>query len=170
MKKFIIAALAAATFIGCEKHGSKNTTTNKTDEFFMQQASYSNLAEIDAGGIAGARGNYDSVKMFGTMMIQDHGKAETSLQSLAAELNVSIPGTPDSIHQAKAALLKTLSGHTFDTAYINGQVLDHKKTIAVFQTELSGGYNPSVLNYAKKNLPVVQMHLQEVLDIQAKLE
>ncbi len=170
MKTFILAALTAATFIGCQKHGPTNTSTNKTDVFFLQQASYSNLAEIDAGTIAGARGNYDSVKMFGTMMISDHGKAEASLQSLASELKIGIPDAPDSIHQAKAALLKTLSGYTFDTAYINAQVKDHEATIAIFQTELADGYNPSVKNYATKNLPVIQMHLQEALTIQSKLE
>lgn len=170
MKTLFLTALAAATFIGCQKHHPTNTTTNKTDVVFMQKASYSNLAEIDAGTIAAARANNDSVKMFGAMMVNDHGKAEASLQALASELRIDIPDMPDSVHQAKAALLKTLSGYTFDTAYINAQVKDHLATIAVFQTELSDGYNPSVKKFATTNLPVIQMHLQEALDIQSQLE
>ncbi len=170
MKQFFLIFISALSFIACDKHGSTDTTTNKADEFFLQQASYSNLAEIGAGTIAADRGSYDSVKMFGSMMIDDHGKAEAKLNSLAAQLKVTIPSTPDSIHRAKAALLKTLSGHTFDTAYINGQVKDHIATIAVFQTELAGGYNASVKDYATKNLPVIQMHLQEALGIQAQLK
>ena len=170
MKTLIFFSFIILATIGCSKHGPENKTTSKTDLFFMQQASYSNLAEIDAGTIAAARGSYDSVKMFGSMMITDHGKAEASLKSLAEKLKISIPDAPDSAHQAKAALLKTLSGHTFDTAYINAQVKDHLATLAVFQTELSGGYNPSVKNYATKNLPVIQMHLEEALALQARLK
>ena len=170
MKALILISFAALTFAGCSKNINKNTFTNKADVFFMQQASYSNLAEIDAGTIAAARGSYDSVKMFGTMMISDHSKAEASLKSLADGLKISIPDAPDSVHQAKAALLKTLSGHTFDTAYINGQVKDHEATIAFFKTELSAGYNPSVRNYAITNLPMIKMHLQMALVIQSKIE
>ena len=170
MKHLIFCFFAIASCIGCGKHGPGNTTVNKTDVFFMQQASYSNLAEIDAGKIAALRGSYDSVKMFGSMMIADHSKAQSSLNALGKNLNVMLPTEPDSIHQAKSAILKTLSGHQFDTTYINGQVIDHMATVVVFQTEITGGFNVDVRNFAIKNLPMIEMHLQEALAIQSKLK
>ena len=156
---------------GCSKNSNPpGPPPSKADVYFMQTASYSNWGEVVAGGIAAVNGNLDSVKMFGGMMVQDHGKAEASLTSIALSLKVSIPQTPDAEHLAKDALLKTLYGYTFDTAYINGQVIDHIKTIAAFNQEISGGVNTAVVNYAKTNLPTIEMHLQEALAIQTKLK
>lgn len=166
----LFAFVAVLGIVSCKHSGGNSSPVSKADIYFLQKASYSNLAEITAGGIAAIRGSYDSVTMFGTMMVQDHSKAQKSLESLASSLNVTVPQTPDSAHRAKAAMLSNLSGHQFDTAYINAQVIDHEATIAVFQQELSGGENTQVKNFATQNLPVIQMHLQEALSIQSKLK
>lgn len=170
MKTTYLLAGLTLLFVACHKSPGENTPLSKGDIYFMQTASYSNWAEVVAGGIASANGNKDSVKMFGSMMVEDHGKAEAKLTSLAGSLNVDIPQEPDAEHKAKAAVLKTLSGYTFDTAYINGQVIDHQKTIAAFNDEISGGSNHAVVNYAKTNLPTIKMHLEEALNIQAQLK
>src|SRR4051812_30608475 len=119
MKYLCVFALATFVCAACNKNDNDNTTVNSTDSYFMQQASYSNNAEISAGSIAASHGSYDSVRIFGSMMVSDHGNAESSLDSIASSLNITIPSTPDSAHQAMATYLQTLSGHTFDTAYIN---------------------------------------------------
>ena len=170
MKYLCLFGLATLVLAACSKNDNDNTTLNSTDNFFMQQASYSNNAEISAGSIAASKGGYDSVRMFGGMMVVDHGNAESSLDSIASSLNITIPSTPDSLHQVMALHLQTLSGHTFDTTYINAQVKDHMATIAIFQQELSSGNNQQVKNYANQKLPVIQMHLQEAQSIQAAIK
>lgn len=169
MKSLFVCATLLFIFAACSKH-ENNAAINSTDNYFIQQASYSNYAEINAGTIAASKGNYDSVKMFGSMMIGDHSKAETALSSLALNTDENIPTAPDPVHQAKAQYLKSLSGHTFDTAYINAQVKDHKATINLFQMELSSGHNQLIKNYANQYLPVIQMHLQEALMIKSVIE
>ncbi len=169
-KTFVLSALLLLA-VACGKNPNPpGQTPSKGDILFLKTASYSNWAEVVAGGIAAINGNLDSVKMFGGMMVQDHGKAEAKLTSIASSLNTPIPQTPDSAHLATDALLKTLSGYKFDTTYINGQVVDHIKTIAAFNQEISVGVNSTVVNYAKTNLPTIQMHLQEALAIQAQLK
>jgi putative membrane protein len=170
MKFLCVFALVLCMCAACSKNDNDNTTINYTDSYFMQQASYSNNAEISAGAIAASKGSYDSVRMFGSMMVADHGKAEFSLDSLASSLSITIPLTPDSAHQAMAAYLQTLSGHMFDTAYINAQVQDHMNTISLFQQELSDGNNQQIKDYANKNLPVIEMHLQEAQSIQQTIQ
>jgi len=170
MKYLCGFALVMFVCAACNKNDNDNTTVNATDSYFMQQASYSNNDEISAGAIAASRGNYDSVRMFGSMMVSDHGNAESSLDSIATSLNITIPSAPDSLHQAMAAQLQTLSGNVFDTTYIGAQVRDHMTAIAIFQTELSSGNNQQVLNYAAKYLPIIQMHLQEAQSIQQTIQ
>jgi putative membrane protein len=145
----------------CKDDNNDVNNLNTQDNFFMQQASFSNYDEISAGTIAASKGSYDSVRIFGSMMVANHGNAQSSLDSLASSLHVTVPSTPDSMHQAMASQLQALSGNMFDTTYIGAQVKDHILTIAIFQQEISGGNNRQVLSYAKKNLPVIEMHLQE---------
>ena len=53
-----------------------------------------------------------------------------------------------------------MSGRAFDSAYMHNQVTDHQTTVANFQTELNQGQDQDVKNYANKNLPHIQIHLQ----------
>jgi putative membrane protein len=170
MKYLFVCAAIAFICADCSHNDNDNTTVSNADSYFMQQASYSNYAEISAGAIAASKGGDDSVRMFGSMMVADHGNAQSSLDSIASSLNVTVPNTADSVHQAMAAQLQTLSGNTFDTAYINAQVKDHMATIAIFQQEISGGNNAQVKAYANKNLPIIQMHLQEAQSIQQRIQ
>ncbi len=169
MKYLLVFATIMLIYVSCSKSNNNNNVVNSQDSLFMKMVSYSNNDEIGAGAIAATKGSYDSVNMFGSEMVSDHGKAEKSLDSVAGNLNISVPSTPDSAHQAIAAMLQTLSGHTFDTTYINGQVTDHMNTLTVFQQELSNGNNQQVKNYAQTNLPMIQMHLQMAQAIQQAL-
>jgi len=170
MKYLFVCAAILFTCSQCSKDNNDNTTVNNTDVYFMQQVSYSNLDEVSAGNIAAVNGSYDSVRAFGSMMVMDHTNAQLSLDSLGTSLHVTLPTMPDSLHQAMALHLQTLSGNVFDTTYINSQVRDHTTTIAIFQTELSSGNNQQVINYAQRNLPVIQMHLQEAQRIQQQIQ
>lgn len=168
--KFISIFFSTLLCFSACSNDDDNSSLNATDRDFMVQASYSNEAEISAGSIAASKGSADSITMFGQMMVIDHGKAESSLDSLANALSVEIPSTPDTAHIAKAAVLQTLSGYTFDTAYINAQVIDHSATIAIFQKEISAGNNTQVKAFANKNLPIIQMHFEEAQSIQKQLQ
>ena len=170
MKYLSVFTLLICVCAACSKNNNDNTTVNSNDSYFMQQASYSNNDEINAGAIAATRGNYDSVRMYGSMMVSDHGNAESELNSLASSLNITVPSTPDSLHQAMVAHLQTLSGNVFDTTYIGAQIRDHLITINLFEFELATGNNQQIKNYANKYLPVIQMHLQEAQSIQQRIQ
>ena len=167
---FVFISIVLFSTAACNKDDDANNFVNATDSSFLVKASYSNNAEVGAGSIAAVKGNVDSVKMFGGMMVSDHSSAQTSLDSIATFLQIITPSTPDAVHIAKAAYLQTLSGHTFDTAYINAQVIDHQATVAIFQQELLNGNDQFVKNFATSHLPIIEMHLQEALDIQAQLK
>lgn len=171
MKQLFCGAAALVILLAsCDKNDDDSNSISSTDQDFMVKASYSNWAEVGAGSIAAIKGNADSVKMFGSMMVADHTNAETSLDSVAKAYSITIPSEPDDAHKAKAAYLQTLSGYMFDTAYINAQVIDHQATVALFQQESSKGNNSTVKAFVATHLPVIQMHLQEALDIQAQLK
>jgi putative membrane protein len=154
------ALLLSGLILSCSKSKDHSQSTlNSNDRQFLVDASYSNVAEVDAGTLASAQGSDAGVKMFGQMMVGDHGTAESELKTIADNVGVTIPQEPDSAHKAMKQMLMTLSGTTFDTTYLAGQVKDHKVTISIFQAEISNGQDTMVINYANKYLPKIQMHL-----------
>jgi putative membrane protein len=155
----IITVALGAFIFGCSKDNNNDVNqVNTTDRNFVVQASYSNKDEIAAGAIASTKGMRDSIMMFGQMMVADHTKAQTSLDSIAGALGIVTPVGPDSVHLVIGQQLMAASGHSFDTMYIHGQVIDHQKTINLFQDEISNGNNRLIKDFANKNLPVIKMH------------
>lgn len=154
----ILLGCCITAWTACDDDTVPANSLNQTDINFMQQASYGNLSEKSAGQIASSKSTTPAVQGFGQMMVTDHGMAQTELDSLGTRFNQQLPTTPDSAHLAMAAVLQTKSGHDFDTTYMGGQVMDHIKTIQLFQDEQNNGSNQMVKNYANKYLPTIQHH------------
>ena len=167
---FLLIAIALITS-ACSGH-DVDVSLNSTDIYFIKQATGSNLNEIRISTIAHYNGHENTVRIFADQVIFDDSIAVTSMDSLVGALpyNGDRPLEPDSEHKVQALMLQTLLGYTFDTAYINGQTLDHQSTLSVFQTEISKGNNPLVKQYAIRFLPMVQTHLEQALNIQKTLK
>ena len=161
MKKILLAASMALIVLASCKKDDDDNDINSTDQTFLTQVAIGNKAEIMAGQLASTKGSNAGVKEFGTMMVTEHTQAQTELQSVFSSVGMTMPDSVDAEHQALMTRLNSLTGFAFDTAYINSQVKDHQKTLAVFQSEVSAGKNDNVRNYANKYLPHIQMHLQK---------
>ncbi len=155
----IIILLATAVFgiAACHKD-ENNDSMNQADRDFMMAASYGNNNEVDAGQTASGMANDAMVKSFGSMMVTDHTTAENELKTLSSRKNVTIPTTPDAAHVSMKAMLMTMTGRAFDSAYMRAQVTDHQATIDLMQAEINNGKDQEVKDYASKYLPKVQMH------------
>jgi putative membrane protein len=160
MKKvFLVGSVAIVILASCKKD-KDNNNVNSTDQTFLTQVAIGNKAEIMAGQLAATKGTSAAVKSFGQMMVTEHGQAQTDLQNVYSTVGQTMPDTVDAEHQALMTRLNSLTGRSFDTAYINSQVRDHQKTLTIFQAEVNDGNNTSVKNYANTYLPHIQMHLQ----------
>jgi putative membrane protein len=161
-----VFSMAAIVMTSCDKDDDNNNnnnnsnTPNATDNNFMTQAAYANRSVVDLGQLALSKSTNDSVKMFAQMVVNDHTAAITSLDSLAAKYSYTLPTTADSAHIIIKDSLNVYTGHTFDTAYINGQVRDHNNLIAVYQDDISNGSADSIKAYANTLLPTIQAHKQ----------
>ena len=161
MKKvFLTGSVALIVFASCKKD-KDNNNVNSTDQTFLTQVAIGNKAEVMAGQLAATKATNPAIKSFGQLMVTEHGQAQTDLQNVYSSVGQTMPDTVDSEHQALMARLNSLTGHSFDTAYINSQVKDHQKTLTIFQSEINDGDNTNVKNYANTYLPHIQMHLQK---------
>lgn len=137
----------------------------ETDKAFMIKATQNNLAEVDAAKLALTQSTSDSVKSFAQMMVDEHTNAQAELAALAQKQGVTLPDSTDDEHRMFKQRLVLASGNSFDSAYMQSQVKDHVKTIALFQAEITNGMDAQTKAYAAKLLPKLQMHLQHAQSI-----
>jgi putative membrane protein len=151
--------VASAALVACDPNDDNGISVTETDRAFIMQAENSNLAEIELGQVASTRGNRDSVKLYGQLMVTEHTMAKRELDTIAMQRSMQIPTTLDTAHQSLRQRLMTYTGKQFDTTYMNSQVLDHQATRALFQSMSTTANDKRLRDYASKYLPHIDMHL-----------
>jgi putative membrane protein len=135
---------------------------SQQDQTFVKEAGAGNLAESDAGKLAMEKGGTPAIREFGRWMYTDHGlTANNWLKAIMAAQNQPFQPTLTAEQQQMRQKLERLSGRQFDREYTQGMVMDHEKTIPVFEREARDGQNPMIKDYAQNLIPVLQQHLAE---------
>jgi putative membrane protein len=159
-KILAIAVLLAMGMIGCSKKSSNSVTSlNSTDQEFVTNAGYNNVDEINAGYLASTNAADSNVKVFGLLMVNNYGSAQSSLVLLADSLGFTVLSSPDPTHQQELNALQGLSGVAFDTTYLRLQINDDQSAITLYQAEQTNGQNAAVKAYVSEYLPMIQAHL-----------
>jgi putative membrane protein len=135
------------------------------DASFFKHAAEGGIAEVEAGKLAQDKGNSQTVKEFGAMMVKDHSAANDKLASIASSAGVSLPATSSVGQMATKAKLEVLRGDKFDKAYIKDQLKAHQDTVALFKNEIASGSDAQAKSFASDTLPKVQAHLMKIRKI-----
>jgi putative membrane protein len=158
MRNLGIAWMAAAV-VGLAT-AQASAALSSADQSFVEKAATGGLAEIQTGQLAQQRAASQQVKQFGARMVTDHTQANTELQQIAEQKNITLPTQPDSHQTAMQQKLKGLSGAAFDKAYAEEELRDHQQDVALFQRQATSGQDPDLKAFAQKTLPILQRHLQ----------
>jgi putative membrane protein len=147
------AMLCAATISLAQK-------ASDADKDFVKDAMEGGNAEVQLGQMASQKSNSADVKHFGEKMMTDHGKMNQDMTPIAQSLGVTPPtGTPMSA-KATEANLKMKSGDSFDKAYIEDMVKDHRKDLAEFKKEAATANDPELKKAAQQGTTVISEHLR----------
>jgi len=164
MKKYLcltaLLALASVALAADLKRSDKSFITN----------SYENgLAEVSAANLALRKTANQEIKTFAEMMANEHGKANSELQSLAGTKSVELVNEPTMIAKGKEKLLDRKSGADFDKEYIDDAVKSHKKSVEAFEKAANEAEDADVKAFASKTLPTLKHHLSMAEDLQGKI-
>ncbi|HEX8757425.1 MAG TPA: DUF4142 domain-containing protein [Steroidobacteraceae bacterium] len=151
-----VSAAALACMLAAPLALAANTT--KADAF-MKKAIEGNLAEIKVGQLAQQKGASEGVRNFGSVLEQDHSKANQEAMTAASSMGVTPPSEPGSKEQMEYRKLASLSGTKFDKTFAKYMVKDHRKDIAEYKKE-SKMSNSQASSYAQASLPTLQKHLR----------
>jgi putative membrane protein len=151
------AALAVVATIVLVSCGAPSTPD------FVQTAAMSDMYEIEAGKIAGQKGQSDAVKQFGQHMVEAHSQTTEELKGIVQQekIKVDLPTKLDDKHQRMLGDLNAANPDDFDKTYAKQQVTAHEKAENLFAKYSDKGDNAAVKAFAAKVLPVIRQHLEE---------
>ncbi|MBW4522956.1 MAG: DUF4142 domain-containing protein [Scytolyngbya sp. HA4215-MV1] len=136
------------------------------DQQFVMQAAQGGMAEVELGRLAMQKASSSVVKSFGQHMVKDHTQANNQLKQLASQKGIPIPTDTGTQNKATKAGLSKLSGTAFDRALMNQMVMDHQKTVSLFEKEAQQGQDLEVKAWAAQTLPTLRDHLRMALSTQ----
>ncbi|MEU4832151.1 DUF4142 domain-containing protein [Streptosporangium sp. NPDC023615] len=143
---------------------------NRQDRDFLVKAHQSNLSEIEAGKAAQqktadapGRPNAATVRELGEIFIADHTKLDATVRQVAGRLGVELPPAPAPAQREQLDKVAALNGAEFDKAWITAELAGHRATLAAVDKEIESGASPEVKQIAVTAKPVVQKHIDMLL-------
>src|SRR5262245_5656006 len=128
------------------------------DEKFVKEAAMGGLAEVEIGRLAAQKATSAEVKQFAQRMVDDHGKANAQLSTLASKKSIAPPSELDGKEKKSLEKLSKASAEDFDRTYIKMMVDDHKKDVADFKKAASSATDSDVKAFASETLPTLEDH------------
>lgn len=155
---FFLTALAlSAAVAGAGPAGA--AAMGGPDAAFVTQAAQAGMAEVKAADLALSKSKNPRVIAFAKRMQTDHSKANAQLMMIANAQGFALPSGIGAKNGMQLSKLKSESGATFDTDYLNGQLTAHEQAVALFRSESKDGTNAAVAAFAKQTLPTLEAHL-----------
>jgi putative membrane protein len=138
-----------------------STSLSKAEQKIVVDMAQANMAEIESAKMAQGKTRNAEVRTFAQQMIDDHGKALTEVQQLAAAKGVTLPTAVDKRHKMMADKRAALSGDAFDKAYLaQCGVAEHKKMHAMLAAAAKKAKNPELKALAGRIEPTVEQHMK----------
>jgi predicted outer membrane protein len=140
---------------------SAQTIDAQLQASFPFKAYQDGKGEIAISALALLKSSNNDVLAFAQRMINDHGKANDQLSSLAGQKNIALPQelAPDQV--LAYVTLNALSGQEFDRAYAEYNVNAHEKAVAEFTTQSQQASDADIRQFAQSLLPVLNEHLTQ---------
>ena len=130
-----------------------------TAQGFVDQASASDMFEIESGKLAQQMGKSQAVKDFGAMIEKDHTKSTADLKTAAGSATgVTVAPKLTAMQQSNLDALKN-AGDNFDATFKQQQVQAHEMALSLLQGYAQNGDTEALKAFATKTAPVIEGHL-----------
>lgn len=153
---FILAAVVG--FVTCKDDDDDDGPEGK-NKTVLNEISYSNKAEVEMGQLALSKATNASVKSFAQMMVNEHQKAQSDLDTIAENRNIDTPSDLKAADKATRDSISMLTGAKFDSAYMRSQVVAHTRTRNMFVAFRDSSTDAGLKTYVMRYLPGIQLHL-----------
>lgn len=132
---------------------------SEQDKAYLVAAHQANLAEINSGQLARLKGTSASIRDLASKIVTDHLSLDEALIPVANTLGVTLPAEPNDAQKVSAAELESMAaGADFDKHWVSTELAAHTAQINQGQSEISGGFEASVIKLAQDSAAVLALH------------
>jgi putative membrane protein len=154
---------------GSTERSTTSAQLSSADQAFIKEVAMGGLMEVELGRLATEKASNGQVKQFGQRMVDDHGKANQQLSTVAQQKNIQVPTELTGKAKAEHDRLSKLSGEQFDRAYMQLMVQDHRKDVSEFRKQSTKAKDSDVKSFASQTLPTLEDHLKTAEQTQRDL-
>lgn len=137
----------------------------RPDAAFTREAAEGNLAQIAYGRLALERSNREGVRALAERLISDHQLLNDELKALLEGSSFRFPVELGPAAREHLATLRAASETAFDAAFVEHVVKTHERSVELFKSQLRSAQLPSLRDFAKAALPVLEAHLRTAKEL-----
>ncbi|MDW6026623.1 DUF4142 domain-containing protein [Mesorhizobium sp. BAC0120] len=136
---------------------------------FVDKAASGGIFEVDSSKIAQDKARDQSVKDFAQKMIDDHGKANAKLKTIAGEEKLKVPTELDAKHKSDLDALRSAKDPV-DNEYVQMQRDAHTDAVKLFESYAKDGDNAQLKAFAQETVPTLKMHKDMIEKIASTMD
>jgi putative membrane protein len=170
--KFSLLSLACILLTNCASNhndsvsaakevNERTTLINREMSYFLIEAIDTRRFLLEAGMLATEQGTTDQIKDYGKLMVNDQSIMIKEINAIAASRRIVLPETLSKEKLKKLAVLKGKYSIEFDKKFIKQFTMHHKYDLKEFE-RATASKDRYVRIFARRYLPVVQLHLGEI--------
>jgi putative membrane protein len=142
----------------------RTTLINREISYFLIEAIDTRRFLLEAGMLATKQGTTSDIQQYGELMVNDQSIMIKEISAIAASRRIVLPETLSKEKFKKLEILKEKQGIEFDKRFIKRFATNHKYDLREFE-KATVSKDRYVRIFARRYLPVVQLHLGEILRI-----
>lgn len=140
------------------------------DLTFIQHAAVGGMMEVELGRLAAKRATNADVRAFAQRMVEDHGKANEELTTLARGKGVTLPAELHKDARDMQAKLDAAKPEEFDETYMDMMVEDHEKDVKMFEEQAKDAEDADLRAFADRCLPTLRSHRDAAKALDERLD
>ncbi|HEX4679465.1 MAG TPA: DUF4142 domain-containing protein [Gaiellaceae bacterium] len=153
------AFVAASVLVASASSAGPSAGLSAQDLNYLQTSISGDRFEITGGKLAVNKGTTAQIHALGERLMTDHSKSLQESLALAKANGVTAPQAPTPSMVWELNTVGAMTGKAFDKSYSSLEVKDHEQDIEETTFEIKHGAKPEIKSSAKKELPILRMHL-----------
>ncbi|MEN2977730.1 DUF4142 domain-containing protein (plasmid) [Tistrella bauzanensis] len=161
------AGIALATGMAGMAVAADAQTAPMSTQSYIDQATLSDIFEIQSGKLARNKSQNDDIRAFGGRMVLDHTNSSERLRKTLADIggDISVPTQLDDRRMALLERLNEIPTGQFDRLYVDMQVTAHEQALKLHRDYAGNGENEALRDVAEDIADTVERHLDAVRDM-----
>lgn len=168
----LLSAFCLVGLASCDKDDDDpivDTISQQDRNFAISSSQFIN-AQIAFSQLALENGQDDSVLEYGRTILNENNATRTELSGILDSKKVEMSDGISTEMQTSYDELALLEGKAFDEAYIDYQISELDKSIAMFENQVANGQNFTIKGFADKTLSAVKSHRNKAVVVRTEID